>query len=417
MSAFAAPSGPPPSHQTQTQNQAQNPASFSADDDILNDPPPAYTPTAATASTGAGPSSSSTHPAAGHGETTLETGPSRMDFSGPPPLPDRLQNNITGVGEGYGRRPEHALGSRPTGGSTHSAWGVNPQHTGTNVNAGDNGWRPPPPPQHPSGSASTFSGYSAPSGPPPPSSSGGNGKDNPFADANATQSSSGAGPSRPSPSQQQQDTSPTEAPTPGRPLLHRGQLLVYPKGHWCHKCGNTGYKANDPSNPHESDWKKYGKPYNSALATSYTTFTNPNTNPSVTSSANFQRPLPSFPPQHQQNQNPYGHLPPPPGSGSWGSYPGQNAHFAPHPPPPQPPQQHYMPHMGYPSGGHHQQQQIFVQKTPGPIPPGALVVGPGDPRIGGVPCHRCGGSGREVDFFFGFDEGRCYACRGLGRVF
>ncbi|OCF39037.1 hypothetical protein I317_07174 [Kwoniella heveanensis CBS 569] len=377
MSAFAPPSGPPPSHQS----HAQDPASLSADD-IPNDPPPAYTPTAATGTAGGGApssSSSSANPNGGHGETTLEVGPSRMDFSGPPPLPDRLENNITGVGTGYGRRPDHALGSQPTGDSSstgYSAWGVSGQASG---------WRPPPPPHHPS--TSSTSGYAAPSGPPPSALSG---KDNPFSDTNQS-SSSGAGPSssrpRPPPppsAQQQQDTSPTEAPTPGRPLLHRGQLLVYPKGHWCHKCGNTGYKANDPSNPHESDWKKYGKPYNSALAASYTTSTQPGTNPSVTSSANFQRPLPSFPhPQQQQpqhQQNPYGHLPPPPGS--WGSYPGQSAHFAPQPRPPPPmtmPQHHYMPHMG--GGG---QQQIFVQKTPGPIPPGALVVGPGDPRIGGV---------------------------------
>lgn len=29
---------------------------------------------------------------------------------------------------------------------------------------------------------------------------------------------------------------PTTVPTPGRPLLHQGQLLVYPKGHTCQKC-------------------------------------------------------------------------------------------------------------------------------------------------------------------------------------
>ncbi|WVR00024.1 hypothetical protein IAU59_007166 [Kwoniella sp. CBS 9459] len=405
MSAFAPPTGPPPTH------QAQDPTSLSADD-IPNDPPPAYTPTAAVAAPAFASSTSANTAGHGHGETTLEVGPSRMDFSGPPPLPERLESNITGVGTGYGRRPEHALGSQPTGGSSnYSAWGVHPQSTGGS-------WRPPPPPHHPAASSSSSSGYSAPSGPPP------SGKDgnNPFSDANQyhsnnNQNGASAGPSRPPPPPQQhqpQDTSPTEAPTPGRPLLHRGQLLVYPKGHWCHKCGNTGYKANDPSNPHESDWKKYGKPYNSALATSYTTSTNPGTNPSVTSSANFQRPLPSFP--HQPQQNLYGHLPPPPpqsGSGpSWGTYPGQSVSRS----PPPPPQQPYMPYMGH-NPMNHPQQQIFVQKTPGPIPPGALVVGPGDPRIGGVPCHRCGGSGREVDFFFGFDEGRCYACRGLGRVF
>jgi hypothetical protein len=50
-----------------------------------------------------------------------------------------------------------------------------------------------------------------------------------------------------------------------------------------------------------------------------------------------------------------------------------------------------------------------------PPPPGALVVMPGDPRIGGRLCFECGGRGMTESFWFG-DE-TCYRCRGSGRIF
>ncbi|WWC63326.1 uncharacterized protein I303_105926 [Kwoniella dejecticola CBS 10117] len=385
--SYAAPSGPPPTAATANASANANATPTPNPDDDPFDPPPAYTPSAAQSTSG---------------ETSLAAGPSRMDFSGPPPMPDRLEQNITGVGVGFGRRPQHELGSQFDGQSS-----VHPQQTGHNQN-----YNPPPlPPRNPS--TSSGFGFNAPSHPPP-------GKDGPQSGFGSNNNHDGAGPSRP-PHQgqaQEQDLSPTEAPTPGRPLLWRGQLLVYPKGFWCHKCNNTGYKANDPSNPHETDWKKYGKPYNSALSTSYLHSTAPGSNPSASSSANFQRPLPIFaqprhPQLHQnQHQNPYGHLPPPPGS--WNSYPGNTAR----PPPPPPPQHHMSMSMGGVGGPPPMPgQQIYVQRGPGYIPPGALVVPPGDPRIGGRPCYNCGGSGRENDFLFGFDVGRCYTCQGLGRVF
>ncbi len=48
-------------------------------------------------------------------------------------------------------------------------------------------------------------------------------------------------------------------------------------------------------------------------------------------------------------------------------------------------------------------------------PPGAMVVQPGDPRIGGQLCYKCGGYGTRESFWFG-DE-TCYVCQGVGRVF
>ena len=45
--------------------------------------------------------------------------------------------------------------------------------------------------------------------------------------------------SRPGPSSAAsvpQGSGPTEIPTPGRPLLKDGKVLIYPKGHFCSKC-------------------------------------------------------------------------------------------------------------------------------------------------------------------------------------
>ncbi|KAJ7050693.1 hypothetical protein C8F01DRAFT_676983 [Mycena amicta] len=42
-------------------------------------------------------------------------------------------------------------------------------------------------------------------------------------------------------------------------------MLVYPAGHECHKCNNTGYRHSDPSHPCRRCWDKYAKPYAGAL--------------------------------------------------------------------------------------------------------------------------------------------------------
>ncbi|ODN78769.1 hypothetical protein L202_04330 [Cryptococcus amylolentus CBS 6039] len=362
-----------PFHDSQTTTTANNvhPSNGLPEDQIPSEPPPAYTPSATT----------------GTGESTVQAGPLRPDFSGPPPMPDWVERqqqqqqqytggsgvgvNLTGVGMGYGH-----------GGQAHS------QGQYANGNSSSNETKPPPPPRHPSVTSSSAR-------PPPPL---------PSRDSTTQPSSS-------------QSAAPTEAPTPGRPLLHRGQMLVYPGGFWCSKCNNTGYKANDPSNPHERDWKKYGRVYNSTLAHSYTQALSAG----LQMSDNFQKPLPSYAPAgHAPASVPYSgptsaqysHLPPPPGSsGKWSTYPGQGQgpgqSYSHLPPPPQRQQQ-----LQYPAPG----QQIFVQRTAGMAPPGALVVAPGDPRIGGRLCWRCNGSGTEI-LFFGFDEGRCSTCSGLGRLF
>lgn len=252
--------------------------SGSLDPVIPDDPPPAY------------------EAATGSGEVTVASGPNRMDFSGPPPMPEGLQTTATGgqvlpgVGVGYG----------PTdhGPMNHGQWGA------------------PPAPQQ------TGNGFAPPSGPPP------------------------SNPSTP------QDHSPSEHPVPGRPLLHRGQLLVYPKGHYCHKCQNTGYKNADPSHPCSSDWRKYGKDFNGALASSYAIAPRPGANGTTNAATNFQRPLPYHHPAGPQH---FAHPPPRP---NYSTYPGMHA------------QHNYRPPI----------QQSYYGS---PHPPNALVVQPGDPRIGG----------------------------------
>lgn len=221
MAAYAAPSHPPP----QTTSGSTNPFSDSIstpstsaapaaqadpfESAIPDEAPPAYTA------------------AAPPGDAHLAAGPARMDFSGPPPMsqpqhppPNRLENQITGVGIGYGPRRDHGQSS--------------PHHSPNAASA------PSMPPRHPSHHQSTPS------------------------------SGSSSSLNRPSPQGGSQDTTPTQVATPGRPLLRNGQLLVYPKGFMCHKCtsevvslcdggcnadhkgGNTGYKNADPSNPHDT---------------------------------------------------------------------------------------------------------------------------------------------------------------------
>lgn len=70
-----------------------------------------------------------------------------------------------------------------------------------------------------------------------------------------------------------------------------------------------------------------------------------------------------------------------------------------------PPAQHrpsgYPGYAGNGSGQHQYQQQQYhaqpsrVMMNSGYIPNGSIVVGPGDPRIGGHLCMRCGGRGES----------------------
>lgn len=83
------------------------------------------------------------------------------------------------------------------------------------------------------------------------------------------------------------------------------------------------------------------------------------------------------------------------------------------------------PSNGYPGTGHsygpsngamYQQHQPYPPfHHPPPMPPQQpLVVRPGDPRLGGQLCYKCGGRGLRESFWSG-DE-TCWVCNGVGRL-
>ncbi|ORX38523.1 hypothetical protein BD324DRAFT_649886 [Kockovaella imperatae] len=346
--SFAPPAGPPPPprHPIGSSTNRQAARQDSVDQAVLDEePPPAYHSVVS----------------GGASDAVLDAGPSRMDFSGPPPLPERLQavgtgsgiaHHVTGVGEGYGRRPPHATGfESPFADQFQSSQGTS--------------------------SYPVSERFEAPAGPPPGKSSGGYAgpsthSSRPPSPPSHPSSSGGAGSS----SRPGSDLTPTDVPTPGRPLLHNGMMLVYPKGHFCTKCYNTGYKANDPRNPHEADWRKYGKHYTSALAHSYSV----SSGPGASSAAdNFQRPLPNHQPAGPGSM--YGGAAPPPSPNKWNTYPGHSVPTHQHAPPPGSWQGHPGPGQGN-LMMHPPQPHLYPSHTMTP-PPGAIVLQAGDPRIGG----------------------------------
>ncbi|KAH8104120.1 hypothetical protein BXZ70DRAFT_1052744 [Cristinia sonorae] len=212
------------------------------------------------------------------------------------------------------------------------------------------------------------------------------------------------------------DGTPTTTPVPGHPLLYRGNVLVYPTGHECSKCHNTGYKHYDPGNPCKKCWNKYSKEYSGAMT--YTTW---NASGSTTSEGGkvFQKPLPKFSPPHQPaksfltrpavgREGLAAHARPTSG------YPGAASHSGvsvlPIPGGGIPMAPYLSSTQQYPSYG-----RSGPVVTPGSAPPGAVVYRPGDPRIGGHLCWRCGGDGK-VSFFL-FDSSPCGICNGIGRTF
>ncbi|KAI0718050.1 hypothetical protein C8T65DRAFT_571126 [Cerioporus squamosus] len=229
------------------------------------------------------------------------------------------------------------------------------------------------------------------------------------------------------------DGRPTDRPVPGHPLLHHGKVLVYPAGFECQKCRNTGYRNYDPSHPCARCWDKYSKPYTGPIT--YAPWAaDGRASSSSSSSTTLQRPLPVFSaPQaalHQQSASWSGQgLPTNSGLSrsattsrvsqtSSNGYPGASTRIVPiaggilpmssyldrlggvggrsvFPPPSWP----------APGGG------SGMQSSPG----NAVVYPPGDPRIGGRLCWRCGGRGTTS--FLIFDEETCSICGGVGRTF
>ncbi|KAJ7609793.1 hypothetical protein DFH06DRAFT_1375091 [Mycena polygramma] len=208
------------------------------------------------------------------------------------------------------------------------------------------------------------------------------------------------------------DGRPTSTPIPGHPFLNNGHMLVYRPHHECSKCNNTGYKHGDPSRPCSKCWSRYARPYSGAVAHA------PPASASGSGSAGhasttFQRPLPRMyaPPRS-------------PAPGSLSAYPGaSSSHLSsastrtrtPSPSPtglygPSPAT--YGPGSAPSPGGYGPGPP---PQPPGAYPPPPTVYAPGDARMGGAPCWRCGGRGTLS--FLVFETMPCSVCQGVGSVF
>jgi len=213
---------------------------------------------------------------------------------------------------------------------------------------------------------------------------------------------------------------PTHTPQWGHPLLHHNKLLVYPR-YWtiCERCHNTGYKNAQASAPCGRCWRKFGREYSGALRAAYE---RPGSSTDLTG-VHIQRPLervpntasfptyvsaspamPAAPVPYVYDQNPYGGAPP--------RY-DVAYQTAPYQPLPQQMYQHAGPP---PAPGPHRVGPTINWYGAQP-PPGAVIVMPGDPRIGGVLCPHCGGSGSREDLLsFVLGDTECEWCSGAGRI-
>jgi len=419
--------------------------SGSAQDALNEELPPAYTAT----------------PDYSQGESTVEYGPSRPFQPAPP------RGGGSGRPLGTYQAPRASIWHRPQPSGWQSSWSGYPGQLQRNLTTvGDRA----PPPRHPSQSSSqeffpNFSTshsnlHSTPSAAPLPPSPQTAAATSDFArdfyasasndtgllggapyqyeapasavgPTNSAESPRPATPPRldggpsnnlgtPNSASQSDDGRPTTTPVPGHPLMHNGRVLVYPAGHECSKCLNTGYKHFDPSHPCSKCWQKYAKPFSGPIA--YAPWSSTPGDTATRGNLNLQRPLRilATPAGHRYSSSLSKANYPPPAvrsqlarSTSLTHLPGHaGASYA---------QSNFMPLAGgggFPLGP--QDSSLYSGPSAqyrhgGPPPPGALVVTPGDPRMGGRLCWRCSGSG-TVSLFF-FDQSTCEVCDGVGRIF
>lgn len=175
----------------------------------------------------------------------------------------------------------------------------------------------------------------------------------------------------------------------------RAMTHAYMHSHAC-TGKNTGYKNYDPSHPCSKCWEKYAKRYTGALT--YTPWSLSGNDPRM------QRPLPKFVPPHLAQGSP-----------------SDSAYASPQPPsesslsPPQHPHHHRSVSQPHQQTG----PSYFVLSPLGPYDatppvPHAIPVSPGDPRLGGRLCIRCGGEGIRTVMLI--DVMTCDACGGTGRI-
>lgn len=161
----------------------------------------------------------------------------------------------------------------------------------------------------------------------------------------------------------------------------------------------TGYRAYDPSNPCRECWSLFGQPYEGILT--YAPWDSPE---SVTSDEqNLQRPLPGSVSRPRPNV--------PSASSRPISHPSPSSSYAglgqPH---------GSLPPAGWSTPSRSSLRPAASISFSGRPPPGAVVVRPGDPRIGGRICWKCSGDGWQYKTM-GLETKTCSACNGLGRLF
>lgn len=355
-------SGPPPSFHSVDPNPNESRAQ------LEEDLPPAYTPA----------------PVYEQGESTVEYGPNRPYQQPPQPQPQRVVSpQQTGMSTSSSIPCNHTGGpglmmqsSLPMNSNTNSnsllgrfermvdqlaAAAISQQQTGSSNYQSQSPYRPPPS-QHPSPSLRPqATGSSFRSVTPPPSHPS-QPLRRPTLDRPRPQSefarefyAAGSestpaihvtnedGPSRSyappggmpprspvgSPNATPDDGRPTTVPTPGHPLLHEGKMLVYPSGHMCRKCNNTGYKFNDPQHPCRKCWEKYSKPYSGALTYAPSSDASGPSSPSGAGRYTFQKPLPQIGSSPLRRTHSHSSAPGRPSSsmgGGGGGYPGQSWH-------------------------------------------------------------------------------------------
>ncbi|GMG23406.1 unnamed protein product [Ambrosiozyma monospora] len=175
----------------------------------------------------------------------------------------------------------------------------------------------------------------------------------------------------------------------------------YPKGVFCNKCKNTGYKTKSGGQKKycKDCWRRFKPnatlippyPGNGRLVESKPV--------RISSSATVSPPMTVYQP-----------IVPPPLNPNVVSLPPGTSVYHYYPPVPLAPSMPYNPTGGSRSSEKSGSPMYMPQPPPPPIP---LVVQPGDPRIGGMLCPRCQGRG-QVHFFL--DLEKCTVCNGLGRV-
>ncbi|KIY51942.1 hypothetical protein FISHEDRAFT_70436 [Fistulina hepatica ATCC 64428] len=378
-----------------SESRPRSPVSTSQSAGDLNDvlqeeEPPAYTP----------------GPDVYQGESTLECGP-RRPFQGPPLHPSHQDAQLSG----WSQIPSN-VASAPQGRMTHSVW----QNLAGQLS--------PPLPERRHVSQPNMSDfardfYSSGTGEFRASSRRSFGDSETASDhgpstgshpSSTTSSNAAPGP-------------PTTTPKPGHPLLRSGKVLLYPAGHQCDKCHNTGYKHYDPERPCKKCWNKFAVQYSAALPYA------------PSGDKQMQRPLPGLVNRRLsgfRNQSASA-------SGQASSLraslsgrplvPGTTPAYPPSVPgaypPPSAPSGRYSPVSSYPprpasmyppSAQHTGSRGPDFRVSYYPPPPGSVAYAAGDPRIGGRLCWRCDGSG-TVSMLFGLDSSTCPTCNGIGRTF